>query len=54
MGKDKKIGTTPKIATSTNKFNTAVDADLPGAYCPGLGAIKGSERNKFIFYHIQL
>lgn len=49
MGKDKKIGTTPKIATSTNKFKTAVDADLPGAYCPGLGAIKGSERNKFIF-----
>ena len=46
-GKDKTKTATP--STPPSKFQLAVDKDLPGAYCSGLGAIKGSDRSKFDF-----
>ena len=44
-GKDKTKTATP--STPPSKFQLAVDKDLPGAYCSGLGAIKGNDRSKF-------
>jgi len=49
MGKGKDKTKTVSPSTPPSKFQLAVDKDLPGAYCSGLGAIKGSDRNKFDF-----